>query len=384
MKDEDYYDARDDRLFRYPEARRLDQTRCIAIRAAPEYLGSYAGQVALLTAANLLGRMARRVALDLPQTSMVPPLPWAGDEITGFACRQMRAADPRGEYLIRPARGTDHVVFLGPSGALMVTHGVGWLAYHGPAPSPLPVDNSANPVGAALAVIAAAAQLAAHGFGAPRSSILLNGFDWSHEVGAALPAPPTGADLGALWAVGTGSVGTAILYFLALATRNFSALLFDRDTVKRENVTRSPVFADGDIDTNKGEVAARYLSQCGVADVAHEPVMLHEVAQVDRPPDRNAGPRNCRSQRAQRPATDRVAVSAVTDLRNDRSQLAGFGHPSRADGRSLLMLPVPGNGVCADGVCNQLRGSRRPRTESRCRTTVSVVCSGPDGGCRNP
>ena len=75
MKDEDYYDARDDRLFGYPDARRLDQTRWIAIRATPEYLRSYAGQVALLTAANLLGRMARRIALDIPQTAMVPSLP---------------------------------------------------------------------------------------------------------------------------------------------------------------------------------------------------------------------------------------------------------------------------------------------------------------------
>ena len=276
MNDESYYDARDDRLLRYPEARRLDQTRWIAIRAAPDYLRSYAGQVGLLTAANLLGRMARRIALDIPQTAMVPPLPWAGEDIAGFACAQMQAADPRGEYLIRPAHESDHIVFLGATGAPVATHGAGWLAYTGPAPSPLPADDSPNPIGAALAAIAAAAHLSAHGFAGPPAAVLLNSFNWTHEIGAPLPVLPAAADLGALWAVGAGSVGTAILYFLTLATRNFSTLLFDRDKVKRENITRSPVFADGDIGSAKVEVLEAYLKRCGMADVSHEPVMLHE------------------------------------------------------------------------------------------------------------
>jgi molybdopterin/thiamine biosynthesis adenylyltransferase len=91
-----------------------------------------------------------------------------------------------------------------------------------------------------------------------------------------LPTLPAAAGLGALWAVGTGSVGTAILYFLALATQNFSALLFDRDKVKRENITRSPVFVDQDIRSCKAEVTKSWLKRCGLADVSHEPVMLHE------------------------------------------------------------------------------------------------------------
>lgn len=275
MKDDDYYDARDDRLLRYPDARRLEQSQWIVIRAAPEYLESYAGQAALLTAANLLGRMARRVALEIPRTAMVSPLPWVGEDIAGFACAQMQASNPRGEYAIRPAQETDHVVFLGAAGAPVVTHGAGWLAYSGPGPSPLPADESSNPIGAALAVIATAARLAAHDFGAPPAAILLNSFDWTHEIGAPSPALPAAAEIGTLWAVGAGSVGTAILYFLTLATQDFSALLFDHDQVKRENLTRSPVFADEDNGSFKAKVMEAYLKRCGVADVSHEPQMLH-------------------------------------------------------------------------------------------------------------
>jgi len=286
MKDHEYYDSRDDRLLRYPEARRLDQTRWIAISAAPDYLQTYAGQVAVLTAANLLGRMSRRVVLDIPAIAMVVPLPWAGTDLRGFALAQMQAADPRGDYRVRHAQEGDHILHLGSSGAPVVTHGTGWLAYHGPGPSPLLVDDSANPVGAALAVIAAAAWLAVNGFEVgPQTPLQLNAFDWTHQIGLA-PPMPSGPDLGSLWTVGTGSVGTAILYFLTLATRKFSPVLFDGDKVKRENITRSPIFADSDIGSPKVKVTANHLKACGIADVLVEPMALHESRRWH---DREAG-----------------------------------------------------------------------------------------------
>jgi molybdopterin/thiamine biosynthesis adenylyltransferase len=276
MKDHEYYDSRDDRLLRYPEARRLDQTRWIVISAAPDYLQTYAGQVAVLTAANLLGRMCRRVVLDIPAIEMVAPLPWAGTDLQAFALAQMQAADPRGDYRLRQAQKGDHILHLGASGAPVVTHGTGWLAYHGPGPSPLPVDDTANPVGAALAVIAAAARLAVNGFdGCPQAPLQLNAFDWTHEIDLAPPLPSC-PDLGSLWTIGTGSVGTAILYFLTLATRKFSPFLFDGDTVKRENITRSPIFADSDIGSPKVKAMANHLRACGIANVVAEQKPLHE------------------------------------------------------------------------------------------------------------
>lgn len=276
MKDHEYYDSRDDRLLRYPEARRLDQTRWIAISAAQDYLRTYAGQVAVLTAANLLGRMSRRVVLDIPAIEMVAPLPWAGTALRVFALAQMRAADPRGEYRAREAEEGDYILHLGASGAPVVTHGAGWLAYHGPGPSPLPFDDSANPVGAALAVIAAAARLAVNGFdGGPQTPLQLNAFDWTHRIGPAPPLPSC-PDLGSIWTIGTGSVGTAILYFLTLATRRFSPALFDGDKVKRLNITRSPIFADSDVGAQKVMVTANHLRACGIADVVAEPKPLHE------------------------------------------------------------------------------------------------------------
>ncbi len=283
MNDDGYYAARDERLLRYPEARRLDQSRWIAIRATPEYVSTYSGQVAALTAANLFGRMLRAIALDIPSVAMVEPLPWAGENLGAFALAQMQASDPRGDFRMRAAIEGDYIVHLGRSGSRFVTHGTGWLAYVGPSPSPLVEDSSLNPVGPALAVIVSAARLFVHAFEPPAVTLGLNTFNWSHDLaGGALPALPRDLDLGSAWTVGTGSVGTAILYFLALATREFSSVLFDGDQVMRENITRSPIFADTDIDHAKVEVTAAYLKSCGIAQVVAEPVALHDSRTWER------------------------------------------------------------------------------------------------------
>lgn len=276
MNDADYYDARDDRLLSYPEARRLDQGRRIAIGASPGYLATYAGQVALLATANLLGRMARQITLAIPPTVIVAPLPWAGASLPAYALAQMQAADPRGNYCCAPVGDGDFLIHLGPSGSPIVTHGVGWLAYHGPAPSPLPADLSANPIGAALAVVAMAARLAANGLDVPPPVVTLNSYDWTDRISNAAPALPAAPAVGSIWTIGTGSVGTAALYFLSLATRNFEAMLFDGDKVKRENITRSPIFSDRDIGEAKADVTECYLRSLGMREVVAEAVPLHE------------------------------------------------------------------------------------------------------------
>lgn len=76
---------------------------------------------------------------------------------------------------------------------------------------------------------------------------------------------------GSLWFVGLGSVGTAILYFLSLATRDFSAQLFDMDKVKTHNLDRSPLFIDRHVGWKKVKAAAEYLSGIGVTAVEAEP-----------------------------------------------------------------------------------------------------------------
>lgn len=81
--------------------------------------------------------------------------------------------------------------------------------------------------------------------------------------------------VGQVWTVGVGSVGSAALYFLSLATTNFVAKLVDHDKVKIENLSRSPIFGDGHDGHTKVDVVAAYLARLGI-DARPEPKLLRE------------------------------------------------------------------------------------------------------------
>jgi len=107
--------------------------------------------------------------------------------------------------------------------------------------------------------------------------VQLNGFDWEHSsIDAKSTELPVDPELGNIWTVGTGSVGTAILYFLTLATHRFSTVLFDMDLVKIHNLDRSPIFADGHVRLPKVEATASWLAQFGLMGVRQEPCSLDD------------------------------------------------------------------------------------------------------------
>lgn len=276
---------RDSRSLRYA-GRVLDPDRWVLLRADPDYAARYDGQVALLVAANLFGRMTPALALDIPSVPIVASLPWAGADLCAFVQAQLIAADPFGKFESRAACDGDYVIHLGRTGAPVIVHGSGWNLYAGPAPSPLADDESINPIGPAMAAILAGAE-AFRGALSHSPAFQLNALTW--QAGMALPEAaslPTGLAPGELWFVGLGSVGTAILYILTLATRAFPARLFDMDEVKIHNLDRSPLFLDRHVGWNKVTAAADYLAGIGMTDVGAEPVALDEsVTWRDRPPD---------------------------------------------------------------------------------------------------
>jgi hypothetical protein len=275
MDKQQWYDGRDDRTLRYA-SRRLDHRRWIAITASPETLRRFDGQAAILTATNLLGRMTPSIALAFPDVPVHAALPWAGQSLHHVVLAQMRAADPHGQFKIRDSVAADYVFHIGPAGAPRVVHGAGWNAYLGPGPSPLPDADEMNPFGAALAAVLAASQIFLYDFAIPDAPYTCNAFDWRNQIADSAPPFTRAPALGDIWVVGAGSVGTATLYFLTLATRNFSMVLIDYDPVKLHNLDRSPIFIATDIGRPKIEAARDYLRGVGVRDVRIEPVPLHE------------------------------------------------------------------------------------------------------------
>lgn len=277
MNEAEWRAERDSRTLRYA-GRVLDPDKSVLLRADPAYAARYDGQVAILVAANLFGRMTPALALDIPSVPIVERLPWAGADLSTFVREQLYAADPFGKFAHRAARDGDYIVHLGRAGAPATVHGSGWNLYAGPAPSPLADDETANPIGPAMAAILAGAE-AFRGTLSHPPAFQLNALSWQTGMAAPDDAPLIAAPSpGALWFVGLGSVGTAILYFLSLATRDFSARLFDMDRVKTHNLDRSPLFIDRHVGWKKVKAAADYLAGIGVTAVDPEPVALDEAA----------------------------------------------------------------------------------------------------------
>ncbi|MBK79594.1 MAG: hypothetical protein CMQ43_01570 [Gammaproteobacteria bacterium] len=276
MKEEEWRTARNSRSLRYAQ-RVLDPRRWIVLRAGRGYLSRYDGQVALLTAANLFARMTPAVALDIPAVRIAPPLPWAGQELRAFTIEMMLRADPYGKFESRAQRDGDCLVHLGPSGAPSIAHGSGWNIYLGPEPSPLPQAEAANPIGPAMAaIIATASAFKTNLEGAPEA-VLLNSLNWQPEIVQESVAELSSAvELGEVWTAGTGSVGTAILYFLTLATRSFSNTLFDMDVVGVHNLDRSPVFTHEQVEMAKAKATEAWLRGAGISNVRSEPRALDE------------------------------------------------------------------------------------------------------------
>lgn len=278
MDEQQWRKDRDDRTLRYAE-RCLDANRWIIFTADSDYASSYEGQIALLTAANLLGRMSPSIALGFTDVCVHSNLPWSGCSLHSVILAQMRSADPftrvcsrtsqPGDYRLHFGRGSDS------DSDSLVIHGCGWNAYFGTGSSPLTDDQQTNPIGAALAAILAVSQLFVHNLNIPAKRYVLNALTWQSDA-ITESFPVSNSDLGHICVVGVGSVGTAALYFLALANRSFKSTLIDMDRVKLQNLDRSPIFANDDVGLLKVEATRNFLRSAGFTDVQIDSQPLHK------------------------------------------------------------------------------------------------------------
>jgi len=86
-------------------------------------------------------------------------------------------------------------------------------------------------------------------------------FAWKSTTSSSTVCLQRGYQLGNIWFVGAGSVGSTVAYFLALAGLKFDAMVFDNDIIKVHNLDRSPVFRASDEGKLKVEALVWYLNQ---------------------------------------------------------------------------------------------------------------------------
>lgn len=276
MNEIEWRARRDDRTRRYA-GRVLDPNKPILISADRKYAERYDGQTAIITAANLFSRMTPSVFLDVPDVRVVPLLHWKGESLREVALETMRRSDPFGKFDVRSNKEGDYVVRVCSTGTGRIIHGSGWNVYIGEGPSPVEETNETNPIGPALAVIVEAANIFMHEFKVPNNRFMCNAFLWTENLVSLSEAPVLRKnDLGAIWTVGTGSVGTSIIYFLALTGSPMFSTLFDMDSVEIENLDRSPIFGFIDVGLSKVEVTRRFLESLGYKNTKSFQCALHE------------------------------------------------------------------------------------------------------------
>lgn len=367
MNEQEFHRRWTNRATRYAGSAWTSEDLPIHILVDPGYAATYAGQVAAITAASLFGRMSKCVAVDVPSLPIVGPLPWAGTTLEEQVMRTLHASHMFGRYEQRQARSDDLRLVIGPYGDGLVIHGSGWGAFRGMARSPLVPSNDPNPYGAAFAVIDAAAQIQQHPSNAYVEPMTLDTYRW--RVGDPLPEAPqmeSPFDLGEMWSIGVGSVGSCALYFLGLITRSFSAVLVDADNVEIENITRSPLFswpaALGE--EPKVEVVSRWLREIGVNAIDPHTAWLDEIPDVW-------------ARRGQ--GTPDIVISAANE-RGVRSVIEGSCPPVQVyattgrNWQATMFRHIPLRDACSRCV----PGARVPQVSMLCATGSSVPESSSD------
>ena len=362
MNKQEYLRRLLERETRYTGWKPLAADRPVHIHIDPAYGATYAGQVAAITAASLLGRMSTSVAVDVVPQPLLPPVSWMGTELDEVVIRTLKAADPYLRCEQRPAQDDDLRLVVGPVGNGLVVHGCGWNAYCGAASSPLPQTDEPNPFGAAFAVIAAASRLQNSSLGVPIEPVLADTYSWRPEISSSRAAAVSpNFDLGELWCVGVGSVGSCALFFLSMVTCAFHAVLVDQDTVEIENVRRSALFSSQDAlnEKHKVEVARRWLGQAGV-----EKIEAH-IAWLDEIPERWA---------RREVGTPDILISAANE-RNVRSQIESAFPPLQVyattgrNWQATLHRHIPLNDSCSLCVPG---GGETQRSPALCATGSST------------
>ena len=199
-------------------------------------------------------------------------------------------------------------------------------------------------------------------------STLVDTYTWRAgpvSSGAATVSPHF--DLGELWCIGVGSLGSCALFFLGLIARALHAVLVDRDVVEVENVTRSALFTSRDAlnEESKVDVAGRWLNEVGVQQIEPHRAWLDEI------PERWHGRES---------GTPDILISAANE-RSVRPRIEQGFPPLQVYGttgrnwQSTLFRHVPLKDACS--LC--VPGTETVPLPALCATAPPVSTEGGDG-----
>lgn len=262
---EEFYRLRDDRTNRcLEEVSDFHQSGCL-VTIDPALLETYSGQVMLVVSCNLLSRWCRRVTIDIPNVASHPLLASPYGQLSEAILSQMFQADPFGQFEVGPRLGEGIAIQLHIGCNLRATapqrtviSASGW--YAGISDSVLinSDKDDQNVIGAIAAACLGVAQVFKYAVGQTDRRITSGVFDLLRLTRVDEPQSIQHQELGdlnlgSLLMVGAGSVGSSAAYCLKLLQASCHITIVDKDVVKIENLSRSPLFGAHLLGMNKGE-----------------------------------------------------------------------------------------------------------------------------------
>jgi molybdopterin/thiamine biosynthesis adenylyltransferase len=229
-----------DRTRRYTGG--VEPTIAAGVATGPDTAATSVGQVAVLSAVNMLARAHPAIVLDLPDTPLIVSSPTGGATLAQ-ACEQLaREANPR---ISLPATPCDRAPVLSigigedTPRASVYAGGARFTARTGASPQTLSQDASTL-VGSGMAVALAAGYVFRTALAMPavieRSISLWTLQETSDSTGPDACGP---VDIGEVWMIGAGAVGSGLAWWLHHAGVTGKWIIIDGDLVEVSNLNRS-------------------------------------------------------------------------------------------------------------------------------------------------
>jgi hypothetical protein len=232
--------ARADRTLRYTGG--LQPKVPAGITSGTATATTVPGQIAILTAVNILARAHPEIILALPDLALLIPSP-AGETTLIEACRKLADAANPGVAVSTATRMAPGILSIGighdAEAATIYAGGARWTARtSGTRPQPVTAEPS-SALGAGLAVTLAAGYIFRTAIGLPavadRGNSLWSLAPTSEPTGPAAFGPVA---VGSAWLVGAGAVGSCLAWWLQFTGVDGAWTVIDGDVADDTNLNR--------------------------------------------------------------------------------------------------------------------------------------------------
>jgi hypothetical protein len=220
----------------------LEPTVPAGVTAGAETVESAVGQIAVLTAVNMLARVHPGLVLAVPDAALLVPCPAGGATLVDACQRLAAAANPNVAVSACPRlpAGTLSIGIGGDSPAAAIhAGGARWTGTTGTSPQAMSPDPSSL-LGAGMAVTLACGWIFRVAVGLP--AVIERGVSLWTLAPASEPTGPGECgpvNIGSVWMVGAGAVGSCLAWWLHYVGVVGGWTIIDGDVADETNLNRS-------------------------------------------------------------------------------------------------------------------------------------------------